>query len=239
LAPFALRDVQLTAYGGQVHVLMGENGAGKSTLMKVLAGANLSDPGGEIRIDGKPAAIVDPSSAKSAGVAIIYQELALAPNLSVLEKHLPRTGGAARSSDRPTPHDERSEILARLGASFGPSTLVADLSIAERQLVEIARAIDAKSRILVMDEPTTALSDRETRRLFELIARLKDGKAVGRGDREARRRAAHGTFRRCQCGHLLARRQDRPPPSRTGRTGVASSLLGSHDRFVRFRPTTP
>ena len=79
----ALRDVQLTAYGGQVHVLMGENGAGKSTLMKVLAGANLPDPGGEIRIDGKPAAIVDPSSAKSAGVAIIYQELSLAPNLMV------------------------------------------------------------------------------------------------------------------------------------------------------------
>jgi ribose transport system ATP-binding protein len=81
----ALKDVQLTAYGGQVHVLMGENGAAKSTLMKVLAGANLPDPGGEIRIDGKPAAIVDPSSAKSAGDAIICQELSLAPNLTVLE----------------------------------------------------------------------------------------------------------------------------------------------------------
>ena len=76
----ALRDVQLTAHAGQVHVLMGENGAGKSTLVKVLAGANLPDPGGEIRIDGKSAAIIDPSSAKSAGVAIIYQELSLAPN---------------------------------------------------------------------------------------------------------------------------------------------------------------
>jgi ribose transport system ATP-binding protein len=175
----ALKDVQLTAYGGQVHVLMGENGAGKSTLMKVLAGANLPDPGGEIRIDGKPAAIVDPSSAKSAGVAIIYQELSLAPNLTVLENiYLGREARRGPMIDRRR-MSSGSEILARLGATFGPNTLVADLSIAERQLVEIARAIDAKSRILVMDEPTTALSDRETRRLFQLIARLKaEGLAI-------------------------------------------------------------
>jgi ribose transport system ATP-binding protein len=170
----ALSDVQLTAYGGEVHVLMGENGAGKSTLMKVLAGANLPDPGGEIRIDGKPAAIVDPSSAKSAGVAIIHQELALAPNLSALENiYLGREARRGPLIDRRR-MSSGSEILARLGASFGPATLVADLSIAERQLVEIARAIDAKSRILVMDEPTTALSDRETRRLFQLIRRAGD-----------------------------------------------------------------
>ncbi len=81
----ALTDVGFIAYGGEVHALVGENGAGKSTLMKVLAGALLPDPGGEIRIGGKAAAITDPLSAKSAGVAIIYQELALAPNLSVAE----------------------------------------------------------------------------------------------------------------------------------------------------------
>jgi ribose transport system ATP-binding protein len=175
----ALSDAQLTAHGGEVHALMGENGAGKSTLMKVLAGANRPDPGGEIRIDGKPATIVDPSSAKMAGVAIIYQELALAPNLSALENiYLGREVRRGPLIDR-RGMSSGSEILARLGASFGPGALVADLSIAERQLVEIARAIDAKSRILVMDEPTTALSDRETRRLFQLIARLKaEGLAI-------------------------------------------------------------
>ncbi|MDR3496673.1 MAG: sugar ABC transporter ATP-binding protein [Ancalomicrobiaceae bacterium] len=175
----ALTDVSLTVYPGEVHILMGENGAGKSTLMKVLAGAFPADPGSEILIGGRPAGIVDPLSAKSAGVAIIYQELALAPNLTVLENiYLGREPRRGPMIDR-SRMSSGAETLAKLGASFGPETLVSDLSIAERQLVEIARAIDAKSRILVMDEPTTALSSRETERLFELVARLKaEGLAI-------------------------------------------------------------
>jgi ribose transport system ATP-binding protein len=176
----ALNDAQFTAYPGEVHALMGENGAGKSTLMKVLAGAYLADPGGEISIGGKAVTITDPLSAKSAGVAIIYQELALAPNLSVAENiYLGRETRRGPMIDRSGMAGGCADILAGLGATFGPGTLVADLSIAERQMVEIARAIHAHSRILVMDEPTTALSNRETRALFELIARLKaEGLAI-------------------------------------------------------------
>jgi ribose transport system ATP-binding protein len=176
----ALNDVQLAVHAGEVHALMGENGAGKSTLMKVLAGAYPADPGGEIRIDGKPVYIHDPLSAKAHGIAIIYQELALSPNLTVAENiYLGREVRNGPAIDRAAMFTGCLEVLKRLGATFGPRTLVGDLSIAERQLVEIARAIHAHSRILVMDEPTTALSSRETDRLFELIRQLKaEGLAI-------------------------------------------------------------
>jgi ribose transport system ATP-binding protein len=175
----ALSDVQFSAHAGEAHVLMGENGAGKSTLMKVLAGAVAADPGGDIRIGGKSVTIADPVGAKSAGIAIIYQELALAPNLSALENiYLGREARRGPMIDR-SAMSNGGDVLARLGATFGPGALVTDLSIAERQMVEIARAIHSKSRILVMDEPTTALSTRETRRLFDLIAKLKaEGLAI-------------------------------------------------------------
>jgi ribose transport system ATP-binding protein len=172
--------VQLTVYPHEVHALMGENGAGKSTLMKILAGAYTADPGAEIRIGGKPVSIDGPLGAKALGIAIIYQELALAPNLTVAENiYLGREAARGAMVDRGAMIAGCADILAGLGASFGPRTLVGDLSIAEQQTVEIARAIHANSRILVMDEPTTALSTRETRRLFEIIARLKaEGLAI-------------------------------------------------------------
>lgn len=177
----ALNNVRLTIYPGEVHALMGENGAGKSTLMKVLAGAHLADPGGEIKINGKPVTIDGPLSAKASGVAIIYQELALSPNLTVAENiYLGREPSNARGMvDRRAMFAGCADVLPRLGATFGPRTLVGDLSIAERQLVEIARAVHAHSRILVMDEPTTTLSSRETERLFDLIRKLKaEGLAI-------------------------------------------------------------
>jgi ribose transport system ATP-binding protein len=176
----ALNDVRLTIYPGEVHALMGENGAGKSTLMKILAGAHQADAGGEIRINGQPVSITDPLSAKASGVAIIYQELALSPNLTVAENiYLGREPSGRGLVDRAGMYAGCADVLARLGATFGPRTLVGDLSIAERQLVEIARAIHAHSRILVMDEPTTALSSRETIKLFELIKRLRsEGLAI-------------------------------------------------------------
>jgi ribose transport system ATP-binding protein len=176
----ALNQVQLTVYPGEVHALMGENGAGKSTLMKILSGAYTPDAGAEIRIDGEPVQIDGPLSAKAHGIAIIYQELALAPNLTVAENiYLGREGRRGIVIDRAGMFAGCAGILDNLGATFGPRTLVGDLSIAEQQMVEVARAVHAQSRILVMDEPTTALSNRETQRLFELILKLKaDGLAI-------------------------------------------------------------
>ncbi|MCQ8239770.1 sugar ABC transporter ATP-binding protein [Rhizosaccharibacter radicis] len=171
----ALVDVQLQAWGGEVLALMGENGAGKSTLMKILSGAYQADPGGEIRVEGQRLDITGPQVAKAAGIAIIYQELALAPNLTVAENihlgsELTRAGGRL---DRRAMNEAVRPLLARLGTPFGPETLVNTLSIAEQQLVEIARALHRQSRILVLDEPTTALSARETERLFALIRQLR------------------------------------------------------------------
>jgi len=176
----ALRNVELTIYPGEVHALMGENGAGKSTLMKILSGAYFPDPGAEIDIDGKPVHITGPLSAKAHGIAIIYQELALSPNLTVAENiYLGREARRGPSIDRAGMVRGCADILDRLGATFGPRTMVGDLSIAEQQMVEVARAIHAQSRILVMDEPTTALSSRETQRLFDVILRLKaEGLAI-------------------------------------------------------------
>ena len=176
----ALNNVQLQAWGGEVLALMGENGAGKSTLMKILSGAYQADPGGELLIDGKPVAIVDPIAAKRHGIAIIYQELALAPNLTVAENIYlgaePSRGGRI---DRRAMREGCRPVLDRLGAPFTPDTPVGSLSIAEQQLVEIARALHAQSKILVLDEPTTALSSRETDRLFALVRQLRaDGIAL-------------------------------------------------------------
>jgi ribose transport system ATP-binding protein len=170
-----LKEVDLTVYAGEVHALMGENGAGKSTLMKVLSGAHAADAGGEIRIDGKAVANYGPRAAKELGVAVIYQELSLCPNLSVAENiYLGRELKHGWTVDRKAMEAGCVDVLKRLGADFKPQTKVSTLSIAERQLVEIARAIHAHARILVMDEPTTPLSSRETDRLFALIRQLRE-----------------------------------------------------------------
>ncbi len=170
----ALNGVELKAYAGEVLALMGENGAGKSTLMKVLSGAYQADPGGTILIDGEPMRLGDPILAKRQGIAIIYQELSLAPNLTVAENvylgdELARRGLV----DRKAMVEGSRGVLERLGAPFGPKTPVGSLSIANQQLVEIARALHADAKILVMDEPTTALSSRETDKLFALVKRLR------------------------------------------------------------------
>src|SRR5882757_4127469 len=148
----ALTRVDLTVYPGEIHALMGENGAGKSTLMKVLSGAYQADAGGTIRVDGRDVVIAGPLAAKQLGIAVIYQELSLSPNLTVAENiYLGRELKSGPFVDRKAMLDGCAEVLKRLGASFRPTTLVGVLSIAERQLVEIARAIHAEARILVMD----------------------------------------------------------------------------------------
>ena len=176
----ALSNVNLTIYPGEVHALMGENGAGKSTLMKTLSGAYQADPGGEIRVGGVPLKASGPIEARAAGVSIIYQELALSPNLTVAENiylnREPRRGGLI---DRSAMLKGSEGVLQRLGAAFTPATLVGSLSIAEQQMVEIARAVHANSRILVMDEPTTALSSRESEKLFDIVRQLRrEGLAI-------------------------------------------------------------
>jgi ribose transport system ATP-binding protein len=180
----ALDNVSLTVYPGEIHSLMGENGAGKSTLMKILSGAYQADAGGQILIDGQPIVIDGPLAARDAGVAVIYQELCLSPNLTVAEniyvgRELRRGGGRFGTIDRAAMARGCEDVLQRLGASFGPETVVGTLSIAEQQLVEIARAVHTKARILVMDEPTTPLSSRETEHLFALIRQLRaEGLAI-------------------------------------------------------------
>ncbi|MHC5723714.1 MAG: sugar ABC transporter ATP-binding protein [Nostoc sp.] len=175
----ALQNVNLTIYPGEVHALMGENGAGKSTLMKILAGAYIADEG-EILINGQPLKITDPATARKAGINLIYQELNVAPNLTVAENMF--MGSELRRGqflDRKAMQVEAEKVLESLGANFTAQTVVGTLAIAEQQQVEIARALKDKSRVLVMDEPTAALSDRESEHLFEVIRKLRrDGIAI-------------------------------------------------------------
>jgi len=176
----ALKGVDLRIWPGEVHALMGENGAGKSTLMKILAGAYQADSG-QILLDGKEVHFHTPHEARLAGIGIIYQELTVAPNLTVsgnvfLGSELRRMGFLKDTAqmDRKT-----QEVLNRLGARFPATQRAAYLAVAEQQQVEIARALFYKSRVLVMDEPTAALSDRETDKLFEVVRQLRsDGMAI-------------------------------------------------------------
>lgn len=176
----ALTNVSLTVYPGEIHALMGENGAGKSTLMKILSGAYQADPGGEIRINGQHVTIDGPLAARRHGISIIYQELSLAPNLTVAENMLlGREHKSGPMVDRRSMEKACQDVLGRLGVHFRATTKVSELSMAERQLVEIARALIANSRILVMDEPTTSLSSRETEAMFALVRQLKaEGLAI-------------------------------------------------------------
>jgi ribose transport system ATP-binding protein len=169
----ALDGVDLEVRRGEVHVLLGENGAGKSTLMKILSGAYVKDAG-EIWIDGVRVDITGPRHARQLGVGVIYQELTLVPTLSAAENILlgrePRT--RLGLVDRRVQRMRAQKILDDAGATFDARTLVSSLSLAERQMVEIARALSLDARILVMDEPTSALSERETHALFVSIRRL-------------------------------------------------------------------
>jgi ribose transport system ATP-binding protein len=176
----ALKGVDLTVWPGEVHALVGENGAGKSTLMKILAGAQRPD-GGEISLDGKPVHFHTPHQARAAGIGIIYQELTIAPNLTVAGNVF--LGSEERKfgflTDTPAMIQHTQQVLDRLGARFKADQRAVHLSIAEQQQVEIARALFYKSRVLVMDEPTTALSDRETDRLFDIVRQLRsEGMAI-------------------------------------------------------------
>lgn len=171
----ALTNVELTVFSHEVHSLMGENGAGKSTLMKVLSGAHLPDKGSQIVVNGQAVQITGPLAAKQQGIAVIYQELSLSPNLTIAENIFLGSEIANRGIvNRKQMAQECQHTLDRLGVTFSPNTVVSNLSIAEQQMIEIARAVHADAKILVMDEPTTALSTRETGHLFTLIHKLRE-----------------------------------------------------------------
>lgn len=177
----ALRGVSLSVDAGQAVALIGENGAGKSTLMKVLAGI-VSPDAGEIRLRGEPVTLADPRAAMDAGVALIHQELNLHEHLSVAENLFlgrePRRQGWGLGRrigwlDRATMSSQAEHWLRQVGLAVSPSALVQTLPIASKQLLEIARALSTDARVVVMDEPTSSLSDDEAVRLFGLITELQ------------------------------------------------------------------
>jgi ABC-type sugar transport system ATPase subunit len=154
---------------GEVHALLGENGAGKSTLLRILSGAVTPDAG-TIDIDGTTQRLTTPRQARDAGIAIIHQELALVPGLSVAANiFLGREPTRFGLIDQARMRHKSAALLAELGATISPGALIASLSIAQRQVVEIAHAVSLNARILLMDEPTSALSEQEADRLFALI----------------------------------------------------------------------
>ena len=169
----ALDGVDLTVHAGEVHVLLGENGAGKSTLIKILSGAYRRDEG-EILVNGRPADIDHPRHALGLGIRVIYQELNLVPHLSVAENMFlgaipTRWGGVI---DWRELHSRAARLLADLGMTIVPETPVHRLSLAQRQMVEIAKALATEASVLVMDEPTSALTAPEVDQLFALVDRL-------------------------------------------------------------------
>ncbi len=175
----ALRGVSFDLDAGEVHALVGENGAGKSTLIKVMTGAHTPDEG-TIEILGRPVERLDPVRARELGIAVIYQQPALFPDLTVAENIALGLEPASpwrrvRWADR---RARARTLLAKIGATIDPETEVRTLTMPEQQLVEIARALGADARVLILDEPTASLSDKEVENLFRVIRELK-GRGVG------------------------------------------------------------
>lgn len=168
----ALHDVDLEVRRGEVHVLLGENGAGKSTLMKILSGAVARDAG-EIELGGETVSIHGPREAHALGIRAIYQELNLVPQLGAAENvFLGRERGSFGVIDRRREREATNALLRSLGVSLDPETPVGRLSVAQQQMVEVAKALRLEPRILIMDEPTSALTDAEISALFAAIEGL-------------------------------------------------------------------
>lgn len=175
----ALKDITFDCYSGQVHALVGENGAGKSTLLKILSGGHLPSEG-QLKIEGKPVQFNSTVDALKAGVAIIYQELHVVPEMTIAENiklgQLPHRGGILNKKQL---KKEAKKQLNYLGLDFNPDTPLKYLSLAQRQMVEIAKALSRNAEIIAFDEPTSSLSSREIRQLFKVINDLRDkGKVI-------------------------------------------------------------
>jgi rhamnose transport system ATP-binding protein len=170
----ALEDVSIELRAGEVHALVGENGAGKSTLVKILGGVHLPDSG-SLRIDGRDVVLQGPAAARDAGIAIIYQEPIMFPDLTVAENifigRQPLRAG--RRIDVGAMNAQVAQIFERLGVPLDPARIARGLSIAEQQIVEIAKALSLNASVIVMDEPTAALSAFEVERLFRVVGTLR------------------------------------------------------------------
>jgi ribose transport system ATP-binding protein len=213
----ALNDVSLAVGRGEIVGLIGENGAGKSTLMKVLGGV-IAPSAGTIKVDGREHAALSVNDAIKSGIAFVHQELNLFDNLDVAGNVFigrePLYGGPLKLLDRKKLHDQVRPLLQKLGVDFAPDTMVSDLSLAQRQLLEIAKALSLDARLVIMDEPTSSLTLSETERLLSVmndlradgvsiifishrlnevrscvdrVVVLRDGRMVGALDREAAR----------------------------------------------------
>lgn len=171
----ALDHVNFRAKRGEVHALMGENGAGKSTLMKILSGAYTKDSG-QIKIDGKPVNITSPKSGRERGISVIYQEFALAQDLTVAENiFIDNLGRGKATINQKKLCEDARQLLSSLGfGHIDVTTKVEELSVAYQQIVEICKALSRNANILVFDEPTAVLASSEEEQLFELINNLKD-----------------------------------------------------------------
>src|SRR5690348_10846931 len=172
----ALDNVSLSVGAGEIVALIGENGAGKSTLMKILGGAITRDSG-SVKINNQPVEIRSPREASALGIEFIHQELSVLDNLDIAAniflRREPTTGGFLKLINRKRIYGDADVLLRKLGLDLSSRTPLAQLSIAQQQLVEIARALGAGARLIIMDEPTSSLTLSETRRLLELVKDLK------------------------------------------------------------------
>ena len=172
----ALSEVNLAVRPGEIHAICGENGAGKSTLMKVLSGIYPHGSyDGEIMFDGKPGDFKDIRSSERRGIGIIHQELALVPVLSIAENIFlgnEHASGGVISWHETMTHAQK--LLDRVGLRESPRTRISDIGVGKQQLVEIAKALSKKVKLLILDEPTAALNDEDSRHLLDLIVELRD-----------------------------------------------------------------
>jgi len=217
----AVVDASIELYGGEAHALVGENGAGKSTVVKMLTGVHQPDEGA-LLIEGQPAMLTGPAAAQAAGIAVIYQEPTLFPDLTVAENifmgRQPLV--AARRIDRRAMRAQAAALFERLGVQLDPGRIARGLSIADQQIVEIAKALSLEARVIVMDEPTAALSAAEVARLFDVVRTLRAAGAAGCVSCCAGPRICAGSSRPGPAGG----RGTRPPAASTRRGGDGSPV---------------
>src|SRR5690349_20180277 len=169
----ALKDVHFEVFPGEVHALLGENGAGKSTLIKIITGVYQPDMG-ELFLEGQPVRFANTRKAQAHGIAAIYQEPSLFPDLDIAENILVGRQPIGRGGvDWKRMYQEASALLRRLGRNLDPRTKARELSVAQQQIVEIARALSINAKVLIMDEPTSSLTLGEVEDLFTLVRQLR------------------------------------------------------------------